>query len=248
MKIDKSTYFVFLVVVAVMTLSVTVFKGGIPAQTQQQNTNARKLPRYVDNTDRYPVVDAEETLPNDAPKLARLKKRQNRNNGIIFANPNPKTGGVTIAPEPLFNFPGLPVTESDVIVIGQVLDAQAHRSENKKNVFGDYEIRVDEVLKGSGVSGGTTITIERVGGFVKYSDGRKVLFNLMAHGAPAVGARYVFFLNTLDEDYSILTGYELGPSGIAPLDQSQQFFTYAGQNETSFLNTLRDVISKANPR
>jgi hypothetical protein len=98
------------------------------------------------------------------------------------------------------------------------------------------------------VSGGTTITIERVGGFVKYSDGRKVLFNLMAHGAPAVGARYVFFLNTLDEDYSILTGYELGPSGIAPLDQSQQFFTYAGQNETSFLNTLRDVISKANPR
>ena len=244
MKFDKSTYFVFALVLVVMTLSVTVFRAENPRPVER-TVSASKVQKYVYKHDRYPVVDAEESLPTDSAKLAKLKKRQKRYNEFVFANPAADTGGVTIFPERNFDFPTLPIKESEVIVVGQVLDAQAHRSENQRSVFGDYEIRVDEVLKGSGMTAGTAITVERVGGFVKYPNGRKVLFNLMGHGAPSVGARYVFFLNIVDDDYSIVTGYELSASGVVPLDHSKQFYDYAGQNEPTFLETLRDAISKS---
>jgi hypothetical protein len=64
---------------------------------------------------------------------------------------------------------------------------------------------------------------------------------------PAVGARYIFFLNVVDEDYSILTGYELGTEGVVPLDNSRQFQVYQGQNEADFLKALRDAVSRSVP-
>jgi hypothetical protein len=64
---------------------------------------------------------------------------------------------------------------------------------------------------------------------------------------PAVGARYIFFLNVVDEDYSILTGYQLGTEGVVPLDNSRQFQVYQGQNEADFLTALRDAVSRSVP-
>ena len=65
---------------------------------------------------------------------------------------------------------------------------------------------------------------------------------------PAVGARYAFFLNILDEDYRILTAYDLGPEGVMPLDRSGQFETYYRTNKADFLKTLRNAISQAVPQ
>ena len=131
-----------------------------------------------------------------------------------------------------------------MIVIGQVQNAEAHRSENKMNVFSNLQVRVDEVLKGN-LSAGNVITVQRIGGFVKYPNGQKVLFRLSEMECLAVGSRYAFFLKVIDDDYSILTGYELQPEGVVPLDNSQQFQVYQGESETSFLKPLgrRDSTS-----
>lgn len=243
MQLSKSTYFVFIVVVTIMTLSVTVFESGKSSVTGQQNVRQTNVPLY-DREDRYPVVESEEVEPSDPAKRAKLKRQKERyDKDAPFSHPGPKDAEVAFLPEWQFNFPALPVAKSDVIVIGEVLTAEAHRSENRLNVFSNFEMKVNEVLKGSNLTAGSVINVQRVGGFVNYPNGNKVLFRLVGNGMPAVGGRYAFFLNVLGEDYSILTGYELGPEGVMPLDNSRQFEAYRRTTETDFLRALRDAIS-----
>ena len=246
MSISKTTVFVFVVVVTAMVLSVTVFKGNQGSVNVQQNVRITNTGSYQDRRDRYPVVEAEETEPSDSVKKAKLKKQKRRyDKDAPFTNPGPKDEELAFRPEWQFNFPALPVAKSDVIVIGQVLSAEAHRSDNKMNVFSNFETRVDQVLKGD-LNVGSVINIQRIGGFVKYTGSRKVLFRLSGNGMPGVGARYAFFLNVVDdEDYTILTSYELEADGVVPLDNSAQFNTYKGVSEISFMATLRDAISEA---
>lgn len=248
MQISRSTYFVFVVVVTVMMLSVTVFKGGKGSARVQQNVRVTERESYQDRRDRYPVVDAEETEPNDPVKKAKLKKQKLRyDKDAPFSNPGPVDEELAFLPEGQFAFPALPVLKSDVIVVGQVLNAEAHRSNNRMNVFSNFEVRVDEVLKGN-LNVGNVITVQRIGGFVKYPGGRKVLFRLSGNGMPEVNARYAFFLNVVDEDYTILTAYELATEGVMPLDNSTQFQTYKGVSEVNFIASLRNAISHSIPQ
>ncbi len=248
MQLSKSTYFVLIAVITTMTLSVTVFKPGSGSVTGQQNTRQTKVPLY-DREDRFPVVESEEVEPSDPQKRAKLKRQKQRyDKDAPFRHPGPNHAEVAFLPEWQFDFPALPITQSDVIVIGEVLNAEAHRSENKLNVFSNFEVKVDEVLKGSNLTAGSVINVQRVGGFVNYPNGKKVLFRLVGNGMPAVGARYALFLRVLDEDYRILTAYELGPEGVMPLDNSRQFETYERATETDFLKALRDAISQIVPQ
>ena len=245
MQLSKSTYFVLIVVVTVMTLSVTVFNGGKGSATPQQNVRRTTVPLY-DRDERYPVVESEEAEPNDPAKRSKLKRQKQRyDKDSPFSNPGPDDAEVAFLPEWQFDFPALPVAKSDVIVVGEVLSAEAHRSENKLNVFSNFEVKVNEVLKGSNLSTGSVINVQRIGGFVSYPNGQKVLFRLVGNGMPAVGARYAFFLNALDEDYSILTAYEFGSESMMPLDNSPQFQVYQRDNETDFLKALRAAVSQA---
>ena len=248
MHISKATYLVFVVVATIMTLSVTVFRGGKGSATPQQDVRRTAVPLY-ERDERYPVVDFNEPEPTDPVKKAKLKKQQQRyDKDAPFSNPGPNDLEVAFLPEWQFDFPALPVSKSDVIVIAEVLNAEPHRSENKLNVFTNFEARVDEVLKGSNLSAGRIINVQRVGGFVKYPEGRKVLFRLSGNGMPAVGGRYAFFLKNLDEDYGIITGYELGADGVMPLDNSRQFERYQGENENDFVKALRDAVSRSLPQ
>jgi hypothetical protein len=233
----------FVIVFTVMTLSLTVFAGGRVSASSKQNGRNQGAPLY-DRTDRFPVVEEDETDPIDPTKKAKLKKQKERyDHDAPFSNPGPTNEELSFRPEWQFNFPALPVAQSDVVVTGQMLDAEAHRSNNRMNVFSNLQMRVDRVLKGNLVAG-AVITVQRIGGFVKYPNGRKVLFRLSGTGMPAVGARYALFLNIVDEDYSILTGYELAPEGVLPLDMSKHFDVYQGQSETNFLQALNDACLK----
>ena len=248
MQMSKTTYIVFVIVVTIMTLSVTVFRDGKGSATTQQNVRRTTIPIY-EREDRYQVVDFNEPEPTDPVKKAKLKKQQERyDKDAPFGHPGPKDIEVAIIPEMQFDFPALPVSKSDVIVIAEVVKAEPHHSENRMSVFTNFEVRVDEIFKGSNLSAGRIINLQRIGGFVKYPDGRKVLFRLAGNGMPAVGGRYAFFLNSVDEDYVIITGYELGPEGVMPLDNSRQFERYLGENEDSFVKALRDAVSRSFPQ
>jgi hypothetical protein len=102
---------------------------------------------------------------------------------------------------------------------------------------------VESVLKGASVSEGSVISIEREGGYVKYPNGQKLLYRNAGYGMPKRGVTYVLFLKASDEDFQILTGYELYNGQVFPLDQSGQFEKLSGLSEAEFLKRLSDALS-----
>jgi hypothetical protein len=151
-------------------------------------------------------------------------------------------------PEGQFNFPALPVAQSAVIVVGEVLDAQAHLSEDKTNVFSEFTVRIGNVFKSDVSLPGTEITVERLGGYVKYPDGRRLLYRVGTTLMPRVGGRYLFFLTASPQlDLSILTAYELATDGVSPLDSSARFEEFKGKDEAAFLAALNKALKTTQP-
>ena len=129
--------------------------------------------------------------------------------------------------------------------MGEVKTAEAHVSENKENVYAEFRVLVTKVLKtpNSSIIEGTEITIDRIGGFVRYPNGRTVLYRVSGQNMPAVGERYIFFLRSPNnQDVIIVTAYGLGTSGITPLDDSPQVEEFRGIAEDVFLQKLRDSL------
>lgn len=251
MHITKTTWFVFGCVVVAMTLSVTVFKSSSSsAQSDQPRVRPGKQLSHDELVKRYPTAEFDDPEPADPTQRAALKARRLRNNEPTFGEPSPEDGAIGWFPEKNFDFPALPINESDVIVVGQVLGARAHRSENKRNVFSEFDVSVDEVLKGQSfiVNEPKVIVVERIGGYVRYPDGRKVLFFVQGYGMPNVGTRNVFFLKAVNSGFRIVTVYELGPDGVLPLDLANQFKRFQGEKESVFLDTLRQAIANTRPQ
>jgi hypothetical protein len=250
MYISKTTWFVFVCVLVTVTLSVTVFKHPSgSAQSGQQSVRAGKQLSHEEALARYPTAEFEEPEPADPAKRAALKERKLRNNEHTFSEPSPDDGAIGWFPETNFDFSALPINESDVILIGQVLSAKAHRSENKRGIFSEFEVRVDEVLKDRDpkVIEQTVITVERTGGYLKYPNGRKVLFFVEGFGMPEVGARNVLFLKVAGRGFQIVTVYQLSSEGVLPLDRGNKFQRFQGEKEAIFINTLRESIANARP-
>jgi len=196
----------------------------------------------------FPTADFVEAEPTEPTKRAALKEKQIRHNGLglVSRNPDSDTSGAAFLPEGQFDFPALPVAKSDAILLGEVVSAEAHVSEDKTSVFSEFDVRVERILKPFNSSlNGSFITIERVGGYVKYPGGRKLLYQVGSAGMPRVGGRYVFFLNTISKSpgYSILTGYLLSHEGVSPLDSSVQFDAYTGYDEVKFLAAVNDALT-----
>lgn len=63
-------------------------------------------------------------------------------------------------------------------------------------------------------------------------------------GMPQIGQQYVFFLKAIDEDFDLLTAYEIRDGKVAPLDGgTPNFKVYENVSETDFLNTLHQRIA-----
>ena len=248
MPVSRTTWIIFVCVLLAMTLSLTVKNPSTSAEPTQQSRRAIKPLSHEDSIKRYPIAEFDEPEPTDAVRKEALRERKIRNNDQTFSEPSAEDGAVGWFPERNFNFPALPVNESDVIVVGKVLSAKAHRSENGRGIFSDFEVTVEEVLKGrSSFSDHNVIVIERTGGYLKYPNGRKVLFFVQGYGMPEVGARNVFFLKVVGQGFRIVTAYELGPDGVLPLDLSRQFERFQGEEETAFIDTLRQAVANAHP-
>lgn len=147
-------------------------------------------------------------------------------------------------------FPSLPVSQSNAIVVGVVSHAKAFLSKDKSNVYSEFSVCINQVLKDdirAPLMPGSIITTERAGGRVRFPTGEITRVYFDGLGMPLIGKRYVLFLTRKDEeqDFSILTGYELSSDQVTPLDSSTttNFNTYKNWDETAFLNELRNTIT-----
>ena len=241
----KLTYLLLVIVAGTMIFSAVSQpkpKPTVPAG-QKNRDDYKKI------NERFPTADydREEDLPDPEKNAKRKAKQKRYNDGdLVPIHVEPGVDEAALTLEPHFTFPALPVAESEIIVVGTIETAQAYLSESKKNVFSEFSLTVEDVLKSriQGVVQGSVLTIDRVGGHVKYPNGQTVLFRITGLNMPQTRGRYLLFLTSKhnNEDLSILTGYRLTPDGAIPLDDLPQVASLNGVTEVDILQRVRNLI------
>jgi hypothetical protein len=241
---QKLTYLLLILVVGTISLSVLRHGNPITATAGQKHREDYKI-----INERFPtaIYDDEQDLPDPEKNAKRRAKQKRYNDGELVATKvNPGVDEAALFLEPHFTFPALPVAESELVVVGTIGTAQALLSESKRNVFSEFTLTVEDVLKSKvqGVAQGSVLTIDRVGGHVKYPNGQRVLFRIAGLNMPQTGGRYLLFLTSKhnNEDISILTGYRLTPNGAIPLDELHQVASLNGVSEVEILQRVRKLI------
>jgi hypothetical protein len=150
--------------------------------------------------------------------------------------------------------PSLPVDQSDAVIIGEVTAAEAHLSSDKTGIYSEFTIQIGQILKNdlqTPLAFPGSVVAERTGGRVRFPSGQVSLMYVSNLGMPQVGKRYVLFLThnfpyqvRRDEDYRILTGYELLDGCVVPLDSSGvvNFDAHRGHQERIFVGELQAAI------
>ena len=155
--------------------------------------------------------------------------------------------------------PAIPVSRSDVVVIGRITDAKAYISSDRTHVYSEATVTIEEVLKGDPrcpLIPGAELDAERSGGAVRFPSGKILRRGSLGMNIPHAGGRYLLFLTYNDEgkDFPIVTGYELLGNHVFPLDgaagkdgnfrQFNSYEAFKGAEEPSFLNDVKAAISK----
>ncbi len=207
-----------------------------------------------------PTVNLDETEAfNQDGKELRQKRGQKYNTGTPLKDtenidtPEILELPLSHAPEK----PALPIMQSNAVIIGTVTEARAFLSTDKSNVYSEFDVQIEETLKNSGslkLDSGTLITIERIGGAVRFSSGKTRRLGNFAEGLPNKQTRYLLFLkcNEGDNDFSIITGYKLEMGKVFPLDGDERDNTdssifknyrqYKNLDEKTFIQKVKNTL------
>lgn len=241
------TYLLLLLVIATGALSI-FRKREFFANASVQNQ--KKIERYNRTKQAFPTAEFDEPPAVD-PKINQLRaekrKRYDDTLNLVSTKPQPGEAESITTSEGFFNFPALPVKESNIVVTGVVLESMAHLSANKKAIFSEFKIAVQSVFKKTDaeILEGTVITADRIGGYVKYPNGQTVLCRIVGLNMPHIGSRYLFFINpNKKHDYTILTAYELTLEGVYPLDWASQGQVLEGITEAELEKKVRTLLNE----
>jgi len=209
------------IIALVVLVTIAVSFGSRQSYSQRNKVESPT----TDDLSRYPVVDY------DTPEIAnaterearRLKsKRYDGQQYFVKKNPHPETGGVIVY-DAVTPPPAIPVAESDLIVIGDVSTATAFLANDKGSVYSEFTIRIDEIFRADNtgkITKDSIITTDRTGGYVRYPNGQKVLYQFDGQDLPEVGGRYILFLKTEKDspNFVLVTAYELKDGKALALD------------------------------
>lgn len=155
----------------------------------------------------------------------------------------------------------LPVAESDLVVMGSVVEATAHLSQNKNSVYSEFRIEVEKVFKNKSnavFEQEKYLRVERDGGIVTFPNGFKTWYMLSGQRMPAVGGRYILFLThsfplaaRQTRDLYLLTAYQLKGGIVYPLDSAnggehRTATECKGKSETALVSDLEKRLKNGN--
>lgn len=248
---NRTALLVFITLVMVVTTAATTFyrSGQEQASTPRGQEENRDKHR-IEFEKRFPVVDFDKPEPADPEKLKLRKNKNSRYDKFGFAvkDSTPRVDEESFESDWALATEALPVSKSTAIIVGEVLAAEAHISNDKTGIYSEFAFRIEQVLMDDGfgqLKPGRSVTVDRAGGIVTYPNGHRRLYRVVGQNMPRIGQRYLLFLKDDDEspNYNIITGYELGGAGVSPLDMSSRMDAYKGTDEASFLVTVRDAIT-----
>lgn len=202
---------------------------------------------------RFPTARYDEPEEQDSARREKRQlagKRYENAGGLVESTlPIWENEERVLQTDKYLSVPAIPVNESELIVIGKVLEAAAHLSNNKKNVYSEFTVQIDEILRDTtgNIKKDGSITVDREGGFVEYKNGLRRLHRIGALSMPQVGGKYILFLKNPEKgpNYAIINGYELKDGGVINLTSSTETISYFGMDQTILLSRIRKALSEA---
>jgi hypothetical protein len=244
--------FLFLLLLILSAVTVLATSNGRSTTPHSQSEKQQA----IKENDEEPIVsyDDEVNLSDITPPSVRTVKNKRYNNSI-FAIEEEDIESLPLNSHWWNGLPALPINQSATVVIGTVKTSKAFLSDDKTGIYSEYSFQIEIVLKSINsihYAGANTVIGERIGGAVQFKSGRVQRYRVSQQGIPKIGHRYVLFLkdNPEQQDYSIITGYELRNGLVILLDGKNsniQFKQYEGMDEGSFLVAIGDAIAKQGP-
>ncbi len=242
--------------VALLVLTTITIFVSVPRSNHAQNNDdiqptpeASKPKRVEFDLSRYPVVDFNAAISGtSAEREARTQKNKHYDGqDWVLSKPYPEGSGVILTteePPP----PAVPVNESDLVLTGKILDAKTFLSNDKKGIYTEFTVEVFEVLKSDKdktVRQGQLVSVDREGGYVRYSSGQQIIYRITGKGLPRVGETEILFLTTdvSGLNYQILTGYELTGKTFTFLDNPDHVQVPDSNQNFELLRSIREKVS-----
>lgn len=235
--------------VLLMVLCGSMLAAAVTLRSQnpdnQASPNRSNKKRNQIDESKWPIGDYES--PQSIGEQARRRretKGKKFDKSKFEVNPASVSDNFVLTHSDTALLPPLPTLQSDVVVIGDVVEAHAYTSNDKTGVYSELTVRVAEVMKSSAeqpVSLNDQIDVLREGGRVRLPSGRIQLYTVSKERMPEVQQRYVFFLRSLGstQAFKLLTGYLLLNGKVIPLDKHDQFNAYKNTDEGEFLSKVR---------
>jgi hypothetical protein len=148
-----------------------------------------------------------------------------------------------------------PFSLSDTVIVGQVTAAQAYLSDDKRDIYSEFNVSVQEARTISSaerhIQPNDSVIVERYGGAIRLPSGKVLLRALGDFSMPLVGKRYLLFLkyDPSTEDFHIVTGYQLDGQHTYNLDVRSDRYNEKlihplrdqGENEQQLLDRVKAI-------
>jgi hypothetical protein len=243
---NRSILLLLILVVAVITAIATL--------REQEPITSKEQQKKVEFESQFPIADYAAQEPAEPKQRARRQAKGKKfNNSLMTVTPSDTDRVTSSAEHWAEGLSAIPVDQSDVVVIAEVTDAQAYLSNDKTGVYSEFTVRIEDLLKNScsnPLAVGSLTTVERPGGRVRFPSGHIGQYFTVGQGMPRAGRRYLLFITckSQDQDFQILTGYELRGGHISLLDnpgQGHPISASQGKDEIPFLNEVRSAIANS---
>lgn len=223
------------------------------AQTDQR-PQPQPTPNIVQSSRRdFPIVQYANQRPIDIDRRERGAKYDR----YPIINPEITANDMDVAfVDGEIGLSALPVNESDVIVTGKVVSAEAHLSPERKSVYSEFRIEIQKTYKNTAeaaLEDGKYVRAERTGGIVVYPSGYELWHYVFGQRMPLVGERYLFFLTRNFPTYGrkenslhLLTAYRLSNGKVYPLDNITNHpitTEYKGKDESRLCTDLEKKLN-----
>ena len=239
-----------------LLVGVFLTGGSLLAAYRGQSQIDKKTRRPEVDFTRFPIVDGAATEPGDAAAQAKRAKKGKKYNTKYLPVITESYHVAFLVNESLVGLPALPIDKSSVVLLGEIVDAKAHLSEDRTAVYSEFEVRIQRVFKNTSkriLAPGSSVEVERYGGRVRLPSGKIVISAVDHQDMPLVGSVYLLFLtNDLlsggrnDDDFQILMGYESKNGKVFPLDKTTSnhpISRYSGLDESVLLADLTSALS-----
>ena len=197
--------------VSLVVLITIAVSFGTMSSYSQQDTLEKQRDEDIQDLSKYPIAEYDAPASKNAAEREEraLKNKRYDRQLLVRKKPHPETGK-TVASDAEPVPPAIPLAESSLIIIGEVVNSKASLSNDKSGVYSEYLVRVENILKSDkkkSIRTGATITMDRTGGYVQYPSGQKVLYQNDWQDLPELNGRYMFFLNDDNNQNELQTSH-----------------------------------------